>query len=198
MVTSGYEAFPIVATLMVSVQIQNQVRGERRSFADLPFREKFMDIDAQIRDLIDHAPQDGVTSALVAAIAPVLTQIAAQLRHPQYYIVQSLDQNWVVNIISQPDNPALEQQVIYAFPTLKDVSSGPNAIKDPQLMALPVPVTHILFQMVAMEGIDSVIFFEVPGNTLTGTQIRRADLQWLIQAQLQQQTSPSVVPPDIA
>jgi hypothetical protein len=157
-----------------------------------------MNIDAQIQDLIENAPQDGVTPALVEAIAPVLTQIATQLKHPQYYIVQSLEQNWVVNIISQQDGSGLEQHVIYAFPSLKDVSSGPNSIKDPQLMAIPVPVTHILFQMVAMEGIDSVIFFEVPGNTLTGTQILRADLQTLIQTQLQGQMGAPSIPPDIA
>ncbi len=157
-----------------------------------------MNIDAQIQDLIEHAPQDGVTPVLVEAIAPVLTQIAAQLRHPQYYIVQSLEQNWVVNIISQQADSGLDQHVIYAFPTLKDAATGPNSLKDPQLMAVPVPVTHILFQMVAMEGIDSIIFFEVPGNTLTGTQILRSDLQLLIQTQLQGQVSPPAVPPDIA
>jgi len=157
-----------------------------------------MNIDAQIRDLIDNAPQDGVTPALVEAIAPVLTQIAAQLRHPQYYVVQSLNKGWVVNIISQQSDQALEQHVIYAFPTLKDVTSEPNSIKDPELMAVPVPVTHILFQMVAMEGVDSIIFFEVPGNTLTGTQILRSDVQALIQTHLQSQMETPVIPPDIA
>ncbi|MDX2243634.1 MAG: hypothetical protein NW224_23385 [Leptolyngbyaceae cyanobacterium bins.302] len=157
-----------------------------------------MNLDEQIQDLIDHAPQDGVTPALIEAIAPVLKQFASQLRHLQYYIVQSLDQNWVVNIISHQDQPELETHVIYAFPSLKDVASGPNPVKDPQLMALPIPVTHILFQMVALEGIDSIIFFEVPGNTLAGTQIRRADIQEVIQAQLQQQAVPPSIPPDIA
>lgn len=156
-----------------------------------------MNLDEQLHELVEHAPQDGVTPALVEAIAPILKQIATQLRHLQYYIVQSLDQNWVINIISHQDQPERETQVIYAFPSLKDVASGPNPVKDPQLIALPVPVVHILFQMVAMEGIDSVIFFEVPGNTLAGTQIRREDIQALIQTQIQQIMPPSV-PPDIA
>jgi hypothetical protein len=157
-----------------------------------------MNLDEQLRDLIDHAPQDGVTPALVEAIAPVLKQVASQLRNLQYYIVQSLDRNWVVNIISHQNQPELEQQVIYAFPSLKDVASGPNSVKDPQLIALPMPVTHILFQMVALEGIDSIIFFEVPGNTIAGTQIVRSDIQALIQSTLQQQNQPAIIPPDIA
>jgi len=156
-----------------------------------------MTLDEQIHDLIVNAPQDGVTPALVEAIAPVLRQLASQLSHLQYYIVQSLDRNWVVNIISHPAQPELERQVIYAFPSLQDVTTSGNLIKDPQLIALPVPVTHILFQMVAMEGIDSLIFFEVPGNAIAGTEIQRSALQEMIQAQLQQITPPTI-PSDIA
>lgn len=156
-----------------------------------------MNLDDQLRELIDQAPQDGTTPVLVEAIAPALKQLAAQLRNLQYYIVQSLDRSWVINIINHENQPDLERQVIYAFPSLKDVASGPNSVKDPQLIALPVPVIHILFQMLAMEGIDSVIFFEVPGNTLAGTQILRSDLQALVEAQLQQSTMP-IIPPDIA
>jgi hypothetical protein len=159
-----------------------------------------MDLDEQIRELIDHAPQDGSTPALVEAIAPVLEQLAKQLRHLQYYIVQTLDKSWAVTVISQQDEPQLQKQVIYAFPTLKDVAAGPYPVKDPQMIALPVPVTHILFQLAAMDTVDSVIFFEVPGNVLTGTEIQRADLQTLIQIQLQSQLTPppADIPPDIA
>lgn len=156
-----------------------------------------MSFDEQIRDLIDHAPQDGVTPALIEAIAPILRHFASRLRHLQYYIVQSVDQNWLVNYISRADQTG-DATVIYAFSNLKDVATGPNSLRDPQLMAIPMPVTHLLFQMIAMEGIDSMIFFEVPGNTQTGTQINRADLQGMIEAQLNVQVIPRVVPPDIA
>ena len=156
-----------------------------------------MNLDEQIQELINDAPQDGTTPVLVEAIAPVLKQFASYLRHLQYYIVQSLNRSWVVNIISHPDQPEVERQVIYAFSSLKDVAGGPNSVKDPELITLPVPVVHILFQMVAMEGIDSIIFFEVPGNTLAGTEIRRADIQAMIQAQLEQFRTPPI-PPDIA
>ena len=156
-----------------------------------------MSFDEQIRDLIDHAPQDGVTPALIEAIAPILREFASRLRHLQYYIVRSVDQNWLVNYISRADQTG-DATVIYAFANLKDVATGPNSLRDPQLMAVPIPVTHLLFQMIAMEGIDSMIFFEVPGNTQTGTQINRADLQAMIEAQLNVKVVPRVVPPDIA
>lgn len=157
-------------------------------------------IEQQIQNLIDSAPQDGTTPALVEAIAPVLKLLAGQLRHPQYYIVQTLDHDWAMTTLTNQAQPAEEKTVIYAFPTLKDVSAGPYPVQDPQMMALPVPVTHILFQMLAMEAVDSTIFFEAPGNTMTGTEIRRQDLNNLIQSHLMNlQSAPnSSLPPDIA
>jgi hypothetical protein len=66
-------------------------------------------------------------------------------------------------------------------------------------MALPVPVTHIIFQMLAMKPIDSIIFFETPGNVNTGIEVRREDVQTMIQTQLRQtQPPPSTLPPNIA
>ena len=159
-----------------------------------------MNIDQQIQELIDDAPQDGSTPILVATIAPVLKFLAAQLRHTQYYIVQTLDQNWAITALENRTQPGLEKNVIYAFSNLKDVSAGPCPIQDPQMMALPLPVTHILFQMLATEMIHSIIFFDAPGNTSTGTEIRREQLNELIEAHLQQ-AQPTIgtpLPPDIA
>ncbi|MEC4813333.1 MAG: hypothetical protein SAK29_08695 [Scytonema sp. PMC 1069.18] len=157
-----------------------------------------MDLQAQIQLLIDNAPQDGVTPQLVTAIAPALSAIAQQLRHFQYYILQDLDGGWVMTTLSNRANPQLEKRVIYAFPTLKDVPISSSAGLDPQLIAAPVPVTHILFQLVAMEPVDSIVFFETPGITNNGVEIQRVDLEHLIQQQLQQNRSNSQIPPDIA
>ena len=160
-----------------------------------------MDLDEQIQVLIDNAPPDGVTPQVVAAIAPVLKLLAAKLRHLQYYILQSLEQDWVVTTLSDRANPKITKCVIYAFPTLKDVSAASEA-EDPQVVALPIATTHILFQLFALEMVDSVIFFDTPGDLNTGIEIRRADLQNLIQLQMQQSSrfnSPfNQIPPDIA
>lgn len=162
-----------------------------------------MKLDRQIQLLIDNAPQDGHTPQAIKAIAPVLKLLAEQLQHSQYYIVQTLDQEWVLTTLSNRANPKQEKRVIYAFSTLEDVTADPNSLKDPQVIAIPVPVTHILFQMLAMNTVDSTVFFDTPGNLSSGTELLREYLQNLIQSQLQQNFSARVnqtssLPPDIA
>lgn len=163
-----------------------------------------MNLDEQVQLLIDNAPQDGQTPGIVAAIAPALKQLAFKLRHSQYYILQTLDGLWVLTTLSNRAQPMFEKQVIYGFPSLKDATTGAYAPKDSQIVAAPVPVTHILFQMVAIATVDSLVFFETPGDLATGTEIRREDIQNLIQAQLQKHLRSPIspksrkLPPDIA
>jgi hypothetical protein len=154
-------------------------------------------IEAQIQSLIDNAPNDGMTPKLVATIAPALKAIAQKLQHPQYYIVQDLQERWVLTTLSNKANPDLEKQVVYAFPRIQDVSlSSPGGI-DSQAIAKPIPVIDILFQLVALEPVDSIVFFETPGTTKNPTEVLRTDLQRMIQKKLQQHI-PKQVPPDIA
>jgi len=158
-----------------------------------------MNLDKQVQLLIDDAPQDGITPKIVAAIAPGLKLLAERLSHLQYYILQSLEQEWVVTTLRSRDEIHHEKCVIYAFPTLEDVVVSEL---EPQLIAVPIPVTLILFQLIALETVDSVIFFETPGDTTNGIEILREDMQRLIQLQLQQSslshTLPNNIPPDIA
>ncbi|PPS41278.1 hypothetical protein [Chroococcidiopsis sp. TS-821] len=159
-----------------------------------------MNLDTQIQLLIDDAPQDGITPKVVAAIAPGLKLLAEKLHHLQYYIVQSLEQEWVVTTLRSRDELHQEKRVVYAFPTLEDVATAADI--DPQLIAVPVPITVILFQLIALETVDSIIFFERPGDTTNGVEIRREDMQRLVQVQLQQSslsnTPSNHIPPDIA
>lgn len=162
-----------------------------------------MELDRQIQVLIDNAPQDGHTPQAMKALAPVLKTLAEQLRYSQYYILQTLDRNWVLTTLSNRATPGMEKRVIYAFSNLQDVTADPHFLKDPQVMAVPVPVTHILFQMVAMNAVDSTVFFETPGNLSSGIELRREDLQNVIQVELQQNYAKqkirrSHLPPDIA
>ena len=150
-------------------------------------------LDQQIQSLIDDAPNDGVTPGLIKAIAPGLKQLALNLRHEQYYILQSLDSDWLVTTIRNSEN--IEKRVIYAFPTLQDsfATSTSSAHFKAQLVALPMPVIHILFQLVALQSVDSIIFLENPGEATTGYEINPQDIRKLIQVQIQPQ-----IPPDIA
>lgn len=157
-----------------------------------------MDLEAQIELLIDNAPRDGITPNLIAAIAPALRAIALKLRYSQYYILQNSEESWVLTTLSNRANPGMEKRVIYAFPTIQDVSLISTAGLDPQMLAKIVPVTHILFQLVALEPVDSIVFLETPGKTTHTVEIRRTDLEKLMQQQLRQQRSPKQIPPDIA
>lgn len=157
-----------------------------------------MDIDQQIETLIKEAPNDGITGQAVQAVAPALKAIAIQLKRPQYYILQTLDQGWVMTTLSKQAQPNVQKNVVHAFPTLQDAASGPYSVKDPQVMALPVPVTHILFQMLALKNIHSVIFFDTPGDLKKGVEVRRDDIQALLQAQLKKAQGVTQAPPDIA
>lgn len=159
-----------------------------------------MDLDQQIQALINNAPQDGNTPQVVEAITPALKLLAQQLQHLQYYILQTREQNWVLTTLSHRTQPELEKRVIYAFPTLKDASSS---VVEDNIMATHIPVIHILFQMVAIEPLDSLIFFETPGNLTTATEVKREDIQKLIGVYLQQYQPPSSsnstkIPTDLA
>lgn len=160
-----------------------------------------MDLDKQITVLIENAPQDGVTPKVVEAIAPVLKLLASQLQHLEYYILQSVDQRWVLFTLSNRTQPQFEKNVIYAFPTLKDAINS-QSVADPDVMAVSLPVTHLLFQLAAMETVHSIVFFETPGNLSSGTEVPREDVQNLIQERLQlpssSQSNPPNLPPDIA
>lgn len=147
------------------------------------------DLDQQIQTLIDEAPADGVTGQAVETIAPTLKAIASRLKRTEYYILQTLDQGWVLTTLSSRQQPNTRKTVIYAYPSLKDAAAGPQSVRDPQIMAIPTPVTHIIFQMLAIKSLDSLVFFDTPGNLAQGIEVRREDFQTLLQTQLQENQS---------
>ena len=154
-----------------------------------------MDLDQQIQALIEKAPPDGSTPQILKAIAPALVLIAQQLQHLEYSILQAVDQSWALVVLSNLKEPGREKKVIYAWTSLKDASQAAAAAGD-RLRPVLLPVTHILFQMIALEGLDSIVFFESPGNQEVGTEIPREQVQNLISVYLQQYRSGP--PPDIA
>ncbi|MEC4982722.1 MAG: hypothetical protein SAJ37_10885 [Oscillatoria sp. PMC 1068.18] len=162
-----------------------------------------MDLEQQISLLIQDAPQYGVSSvAIEQAIAPVLRLFATQLQHLEYYLLQTLADDWILTTLTNRAQPTLEKKVIYAFPTLKDAGDF-QVNKDPQIIASSVPVAHILFQVFTLEQVDSVVFVETPGNLTSGKEIRTEDLQKLMMRQIQQLRSKpssgaSNLPPNLA
>ncbi|NJK36858.1 MAG: hypothetical protein HC835_01295 [Oscillatoriales cyanobacterium RM2_1_1] len=166
-----------------------------------------MDLDQQIQTLITNAPQDGTTPDVVEAIAPALKAIAEQLHREQYYILQTLDERWVLTTLRNLDQPKLEKRVLYAYPNVKDASARAHPTSGATMVAVPLPVIHILFQMLAIQPLDSIVFLEIPGNLEAGTEVKREEIQGLVQEYLQryqverryQADHPApYIPPDLA
>ena len=159
-------------------------------------------LDQQITALIQNAPADGKTPDIVKAIAPGLKMIAQQLQHLHYYIQQTSDQRWVLTTLSNINQPHLEKRVIYAYPGLEDVSAQSSASQTPVTQAAMLPVISILFQMVAIPSLDSIIFFETPGQIESGTEVKKEEIQTLIRSYLQQyqnsQPRRRSIPPNLA
>ena len=157
-----------------------------------------MYLEAQIQLLIDNAPQDGVTPQIMVSIAPVLIAIAQKLNHYQYFILQNSEQDWVLTTLSNRANPGIEKQVIYAFPTIQDVSLISDDGRDPHLLPTLMDVTQILFQLVALKPVHSIVFIETPGNITNTVEVRRSQLERLIQQRLQEFKGKKIIPPNIA
>lgn len=158
-----------------------------------------MDLDQQLNLLVSNAPPDGVTPKVIEeAVAPILKLFAAQLQHLEYYVLQTLDQGWVLTTLSNRAQHSLEKKVIYAFANLQDASTLQGSA-DPQIVASPVPVTHILFQMFAFDNVDSAVFVETPGDLSTGVEIQRKNLKGMVDKQLEKlRPKRSNIPPNLA
>ncbi|MGF1494718.1 MAG: hypothetical protein ACFBSC_20180 [Microcoleaceae cyanobacterium] len=172
-----------------------------------------MDLDQQIQLLIENAPQDGTTPEVVKAIAPALKALAEQLQNSQYYILQTNDEQWVSTVLRSLEQPEVEKQVLYAYPTARDAAQQSQTASGMTTVAVPLPITHILFQALAIQPLDSIVFLEVPGSVESGVEVKREEIQGLVQAYLQRyqenqvnasknsaRVSPSTsqIPPDIA
>lgn len=154
-----------------------------------------MNLKSQLKILIDDAPNHGLSSVVIQqAIAPVLEILGQQLGHLEYYILQNLSEEWILyNIESQEDQKS-PKKVIYAFSSLQD-SENFEEKKDNKILAVPIPITHILFRLFSLKSIDSMVFFTQPGDLKTAIELRRVDLQNLIQQQLKELVN---IPNDIA
>lgn len=158
-----------------------------------------MELDDQVDLLVRNAQDNGLSPLAITTIAPVLLAVASQLRHHQYYVLQTLEQGWVMTALTHRNQPESQKNVVYAYPSLKDAAESQAANLDPRVMALPVPVVHILFQLLAMKPVDSLVFCETPGQNGQGVEVRRQDLESLVQSQLQETDLDGVTPPpDIA
>lgn len=152
-----------------------------------------MTLEQQIQTLIDQAPADSQTVAAVRLIAPVLQRLAQRLRYLRYYILQSSNQCWQVTTLRHQRHPEQEKTVLYAFAHELDAQ---QAATTTGLIIEQVPIVQLLFQVLTLHSVDSLVFWEVLGDTDKGIEISRQELQQLVQAQLQAKISPAPRVPD--
>ena len=151
-----------------------------------------MDLDQQLQILIDDAPNYGVPALVIEkAIAPVLKIFAEQLKFSEYYILQNSREDWVMFNLRNDPQQKFEKTVIYAFTSYQDAILF-NQKQDEKIVANSLPTTHILFRLFFIKKIDSIIFFNEVENLNQGIELKREDLQNLIQQQLQKLTNKNV------
>ena len=154
-----------------------------------------MDLKPQLQILINDAPNHGLSTVVIEqAIAPVLEILGQKLGHLEYHILQNLSEEWIVYNVGDQEEKDSFKKVIYAFSSVKDADNFQEN-KDNDLLAIPIPITHILFRLFSLTSIDSMVFFTEPGNFKTAIELKRNDLQNLIQQQLKQLVN---IPDDIA
>jgi hypothetical protein len=162
-----------------------------------------MNLEEQLKKLMEEAPKYGVSSKVMEeAVIPVLKMFAEPLKHQEYYVLQSLEADWVLTTIQNRRQPKIQKKVIYAFPTLKDAETFQGS-KDGKMPAKSMSPIDILFQIFAIHQVDSIIFLETPDNFNTSTEIERTKLQNVIHRQIQQlnrltDSFGSRVPPNFA
>ncbi|PZO14868.1 MAG: hypothetical protein DCF25_14450 [Leptolyngbya foveolarum] len=153
-------------------------------------------INQQIQKLIENAPPEANIKQAIEVVSPVIRTVAQQLQHLEYYILQSVSNQWLQATVAHKDNPSQPKRVIYAYPSLAAAAGDRLAKSNPGLMALPIPVARLLFQLPSIEPVDSLIFLETDSRD-QAIEVRRDDLKKMFQAHLQQNMKPQV-PPNIA
>jgi hypothetical protein len=154
-----------------------------------------MNLDRQIQALIDDAP-DLESQMSVAAIAPVLQELAAKLPLTEYYICQSSAGEWEVSTLRHRQQPNLEIQAIYAFAKIEDIPKVELG-KLKSASAAKIPIVQLLFQMLAIPELDRVIFFNNSQDLDRGDEIHRSQLMKLIADRLESIDTRSSLPPDV-
>ncbi len=155
-----------------------------------------MTIDQQLESLIETAPPEANIKQAIQVVAPVIRSVAQQLQHLEYYILQSAGRQWLQATITRKDHPAEPKRVIYAYPSLSAAAGDKLSTSNPGLMAIPMPVAQLLFQLPSISPVDSLIFLENEARD-QAIEVRRDDVKAMFQSQLAQSIKPQV-PPDIA
>jgi hypothetical protein len=150
-----------------------------------------MNLNEQIQQLIQDAP-DLESQMSVAAIAPVLQEVAATFSQTAYYIPTSQDGSWEIVTLRHRHEPNREIRAIYAFAKIEDLENESTSTSIAQ-----VAIVQLLFQLLATPQIDRVICFDNSHQLDRGKEILRSQLEKLIADRIQSMDTRSSLPPDV-
>lgn len=143
-----------------------------------------MKLNKQLSILAAEAPGHGVpTTVMEQAVIPVLKAFAQQVTSLKYYIMKNSQGDLLITQLAHREKKDLKKTAIYAFLNPQDGQRFYD--NDFSLVAEEVPVTHLLFQLFALEAVDSLIFLDDSPNLLKGKEIKREEIRTAILQQVQ-------------
>lgn len=145
-----------------------------------------MDIQAQVQQLIDESPPDAAAQEGVRIVAVILGEVAQMFSHLQYYVLQNFEQQWQITTL-QHRAQDVEKTALYAYGQLADAT---KMGKSDDLIAVPVPTVQLLFQFFSFNGVESLLVVDEINNPEKIQELKREDLQTLVENALQQQLKP--------
>ncbi len=137
-----------------------------------------MELTQQVTNLITEAPAD--LQSAIAAMAPVLESAAKTLGQLSYWVGCSGEGDWLVVTLQHPQTQE-EKKAIYCFSHEADLQQSNKTAMD----TVEIPTIDLLFQLLALEGVDQLVFF----NSIEfaqGRTLERAGLQRAIEGHLRQ------------
>jgi hypothetical protein len=142
-----------------------------------------MDIQTQVQTLINESPADESMQQGIQVVAEVLGQVAQGFGHLQYFVLQNLQNQWQVTTLQHRAQPDLQKTVLYAYGHLSDAT---RMGKSEDLIALPIAIVPLLFQFFSFAEVESLLFIDEINNPDQIKELKRQDLQALVQDSLQQ------------
>lgn len=155
-----------------------------------------MNLEQQLEIITKDAPKYGIPSVIMQqGVIPILRAFAQQLQEPEYYILQTAQQELLLNTLINITQPNLEKKVIYAFATVTDAVNFSQK-SEQKVYPKPILLGELLFQLFALKPADSLIFVEKSNRQI---EVSREKLQDLVAMNLTTMFKPAnKIPPNFA
>jgi hypothetical protein len=139
-----------------------------------------MNLDQQIKALVQDAPNDPEMRQITETFVPVLRQLAGKFRYPEYFVLQSPDHAWVSFTLNHRTQSHVEKTAIYAFP---DANVAAKILAGMDLSALslsPIGLIDLLFQFYALNLGMELVVFDTVENTERPIVVSRSEFDGLL------------------